>query len=54
MGIGICPQFPHRHRFETIEHASRVIGDRMHLYNEQRPHQALSMRTPARTYALVP
>lgn len=35
-----------RHRFETVQHASRVIGDWIHFYNTHRPHQALGMKTP--------
>ena len=37
----------HRHRFETIQHANRVIGDWFAFYNTRRPHQALKMMTPA-------
>ncbi|MFT8274961.1 IS3 family transposase, partial [Kerstersia gyiorum] len=40
-------QCAHRHRFETLQHASRVIGDWIRFYNHQRPHQALKMKTPA-------
>ena len=40
-------QCVHRHRFESLQHASRVIGDWIGFYNHQRPHQALGMRTPA-------
>ena len=43
----------HRHRFETLQHAMRVIGDRVHFYNHRRPHQALGMKTPAEAYALA-
>lgn len=43
----------HRHRFETLQHASRVIGDCIRFYNHQRPHQALKMKTPAEAYALA-
>jgi len=46
-------QCVHRHRFETLQHASRVIGDWIGFYNHQRPHQALKMRTPAEAYALA-
>ena len=45
-------QCVHRHRFESLQHASRVIGDWIGFYNNQRPHQALGMRTPAEVYAL--
>lgn len=46
-------QCAHRHRFETLQHASRVIGDWINFYNNRRPHQALGMKTPAATYALA-
>ena len=31
----------HRQRYETLQHASRVISDWVHFYNHRRPHQAL-------------
>ncbi len=34
-------QCVHRHRFETIQHANRVIADWITFYNAKRPHQAL-------------
>ena len=43
----------HRPRFETLQHASRVIGDWIQFYNHQRPHQALDMKTPAAAFALA-
>ena len=43
----------HRHRFETIQHANRVIADWISFYNNQRPHQALAMRTPAEAFKLA-
>ncbi|MDR1076807.1 MAG: integrase core domain-containing protein [Xanthomonadaceae bacterium] len=46
-------QCVHRYRFETLPHASRVIGDWIHFYNHQRPHQAPAMKTPAEVYALA-
>jgi putative transposase len=46
-------QCVHRHRFESLTHASRSIGDWIHFYNHQRPHQALGMKTPAEAYALA-
>jgi putative transposase len=46
-------QCVHRHRFETLQHASRVIGDWIGFYNHRRPHQALGMRTSAEVYALA-
>lgn len=46
-------QCTHRHRFETLQHASRVIGDWIGFYNNRRPHQALAMKTPAEAFALA-
>jgi putative transposase len=43
----------HRHRFETQQHASRVIAEWIRFYNTRRPHQALGMKTPAMAYALA-
>ena len=43
----------HRHRFESQRHAMRIIGDWIQFYNNQRPHQALGMKTPAEAYALA-
>jgi putative transposase len=42
-----------RHRFETQQHAARVLNDWIRFYNTQRPHQALGMKTPARAYELA-
>lgn len=47
-------QCVHHHRFESLQHASRIIGDWIHFYNHQRPHQALGMKTPRQTYLLNP
>lgn len=46
-------QCVHRHRFERVQHASRIIADWILFYNTQRPHQALKMKTPAEAYALA-
>lgn len=46
-------QCVHRHRFETLQHASRVISDWIQFYNHRRPHQALKMKTPAEAFALA-
>ncbi|TPG04110.1 transposase [Rhodanobacter glycinis] len=46
-------QCAHRHRFETQQHAMRVIGDWIQFYNHRRHHQALGMKTPAEAYALA-
>ena len=46
-------QCAHRYRFETLQRASRVIGDWIGFYNNRRPHQALAMKTAAEAFALV-
>ena len=46
-------QCVHRHRFESIQHAARAIGDWIQFYNTRRPHQALAMRTPVEAFRLV-
>jgi putative transposase len=46
-------QYAHRHRFESLQHASRVIGDWIGFYNHQRQLQALGMKTPAPIDALA-
>jgi len=46
-------QCVHRHRFESQQHATRVIADWILFYNHRRPHQALGMKTPAEVYALA-
>lgn len=40
----------HRQRFETLQHANRVINNWIHFYNHRRTHQTLTMKTPAQTY----
>lgn len=40
-------QGAYRHRFETQQHASRIIANWIAFYNNRRPHQALGMKTPA-------
>lgn len=39
-------QCVHRNRFETLQHASRVIGHWIEFYNRGRPYQSLGMQTP--------
>lgn len=46
-------QCVHRHRFESQQHAMRVIADWIQFYNTRRPHQALGMKTPDEAYALA-
>ena len=40
-------QCVHRQRFDSIQHATRAVGDWISVCNNRRPHQALAMRTPA-------
>jgi putative transposase len=42
-----------RHRFETLQHASRVIADWIGFYNYRRPYQALGMKATAEAFALA-
>ena len=46
-------QCVHRQRFESIAHATRAIGDWITFYNNQRPHQAIGMKTPAEAFKLA-
>ena len=46
-------QCVHRTRFESLQHASRAIGEWISFYNHKRPHQSLGMRTPAQAFALA-
>lgn len=46
-------QCVHRHRFETLQHASRAIADWIQFYNHRRPHQVLKMKTLAEAFALA-
>ncbi|MFY2845147.1 integrase core domain-containing protein [Achromobacter ruhlandii] len=46
-------QCAYRHRFEAIQHASRVVGDWIRFYNHRCPHQALGMKTLAEAFALA-
>jgi putative transposase len=49
----IKEQCIHRQRFDSIQHATRAIGDWISFYNTRRPHQALDMKTPAEAFALA-
>jgi putative transposase len=46
-------QCAHRHRFESLQHPSRTIGDWIGFYNNRLPHQALGMKTPGKAFALA-
>lgn len=39
-------QCVYRHRFESLQQATRVIADWIQFYNHRRPHQALNMKPP--------
>jgi len=46
-------QYVHRHRFESLQNASRVIADWFGFYIKQRPHQAQGLKTTAETFRLA-
>lgn len=46
-------QCVHRERFESLQHASRVIGDWVGFYNHQRPHLAPATKTLGEAFALA-
>jgi putative transposase len=48
----IKEQCVHRQRFETLQHATRVLGDWIGFYNQKRPHQALKMKTPNQAFEM--
>ncbi|WP_404764699.1 transposase [Vibrio alginolyticus] len=41
------------HNFGSLSEAHFAIGKWLEFYNNERPHQALKMRTPAEVYALA-
>jgi putative transposase len=49
----LTKQCIHRQRFDSIQHATRAIGDWISFYNNRRPHQALDMKTLAEAFALA-
>jgi putative transposase len=48
----IKEQCVHRQRFETLQHASRVLGDWIRFYNQKLQHQALKMKTPNQPFEM--
>lgn len=42
----------HLHNFNSIEQARENLGKWFKFYNEQRPRQALKMKTPKQAYEL--
>lgn len=49
----IMEQCIHRQHFDSIQHATRAMGDWISVYNTKRPHHALDMKTPAEAFALA-
>jgi putative transposase len=47
-------QRTHRHRFETQQDVTGVIGEWIRLYNTRRSHQVLGIKKPSTTYGLAP
>ena len=43
----------HRHRLETLQRVSRTVGDWIHFYSHERPHQALGIKTPSAVFKLA-
>ena len=41
------------HNFKSLDEARYIIGQWFCYYNEQRPHQALGMKTPSAIFKLV-
>ncbi|AOV04458.1 MAG: transposase [Delftia sp. 67-8] len=48
--LGLCGS---RRRFETLQHASCVIGDWIGFYNNRRPQQRLALKTSTEAFALA-
>lgn len=42
-----------RHRFESQQYPTHVVGDWILFYNQRRPHQARGTKTPAEACALA-
>jgi hypothetical protein len=49
----IKEQCIHRQHFDSIQHATRAIGDWVSFDNNRRPHQALELKMPAEAYVLA-
>jgi putative transposase len=49
----IKEQCIHRQRFDSIQHATRAIGDCISVDTTRRTYQALDMKTPAEAFALT-
>lgn len=41
----------HRQRFDSIQHATRAIGDWIRFHNHRRPHRAPDVKCPAEAFA---
>ncbi|KGC96309.1 integrase core domain protein [Burkholderia pseudomallei] len=46
-------QCVHRNRFETLQHSSRTIANRIQSYDHRRLHQVLKMKIPTEAFALA-
>jgi AraC-like DNA-binding protein len=44
----------HCQRFDSLQHAGRIIGDRIQYYNDRRSDQAPDMKSPAEALGLGP
>src|SRR4029078_6186110 len=42
------------HRFRDLDHVQRHFDDYRHVYNHERPHQALGLEVPASRYRMSP
>ncbi len=49
----IKEQCIYHHRFESIRNAESMIGKWIKFYNEERPHQSLGMKSPAKSFRLA-
>lgn len=49
----IKEQCIYHHRFESIRNAESIIGSWIKFYNEERPHQSLGMKSPAKSFRLA-
>lgn len=49
----IKEQCIYHYRFESIKHAMTTIMNWIQFYNEERPHQSLGMKSPAKSFTLA-
>ena len=43
-----------RHDWRDLDHCARAFGEWRHIYNRERPHEALQMKAPAEVYQPSP